>query len=309
MNIEEAKAIPMAEFLEKLGYIPEKNYPTKALYKSPLRIEKTASFWLCKVKNAWYDHGLEKGGGILQFAIEYLKSQNVDHTAGDGLRFINLIWKNASTTPFVAEIQPDEQEKYKLKIETVSALKHSALLNYLLDRCIPKELAKRYFKEVQVRNANTGKFFKAIGLKNEAGGYEIRNKLLKASVGEKDISFIRGSDENRTKIHVFEGMMDFVSILVLSDTTQFVDDVIILNSLSRLKKAIPYITNYTYQEVHSWFDNDASGARHREIFNDFIAANRPLKHISHHKEYEGHKDPNDKLVSEKKAAIKKPGAE
>jgi DNA primase len=40
-------------------------------YLSPLRDEKTASFKVNRRLNKWYDHGLGKGGNIIDFAILY----------------------------------------------------------------------------------------------------------------------------------------------------------------------------------------------------------------------------------------------
>ncbi|SFA54851.1 Toprim-like [Pedobacter suwonensis] len=299
MNIEEANAIPMFDLLEKLGCKSYRDYPDSALYKSPLRIEKTASFRVNKVKNVWYDHGIGKGGSTFRFVLEYLKSQNVDHTAGDGLRFLNRIWGDQPITPLIPQSQLAEADRYKLKEKLIYSIKHPALINYLKDRCIPLEIAKLYFKEAEVLNTNSGKTFKAIALKNESSGYELKNKIFKGTINQKDISFIRGTNEEQKRVQVFEGMMDFVSVLVLLDIKRLKDDAIILNSLSCLTKAFPIIEISSYEEVYSYFDNDKAGVNHREILKEFIQSQKGLKHVSLHTKYANYKDVNEWLVAER----------
>lgn len=298
MNIEQANTIPMSEFLKKLNILPYRDYQCSALYKAPHRIEKTASFRVSKTKNVWFDHGTGKGGNFFSFVIEYLKSHKEDCTPSDALRFINNIWDNAPVPPLNELNKINESEENKLKLLSVSPLNHTALIRYIEDRGISRELAELYFKQALVRNENTGKTFNSIALQNEAGGYELKNKLFKGSVGSKDITLVRGTDQNQSIVHVFEGMFDFVSALIMLRLTRFKQDAIILNSLSCLKKSYPYIANYSYKQVYSWFDNDTAGVEHRTILNDFVKSQQGISHVSLHKKYNDHKDVNAWLVSQ-----------
>ncbi len=54
----------MVEYLQKLGYQPQKIRNNDYWYLSPLRDEKTASFKVNRKLNAWYDFGLGQGGNI-----------------------------------------------------------------------------------------------------------------------------------------------------------------------------------------------------------------------------------------------------
>ena len=64
MNIQEVKNIRIADYLQSLGYTPEKQQGNSLWYKSPLREEKDASFKVNTELNRWYDFGLGKGGNI-----------------------------------------------------------------------------------------------------------------------------------------------------------------------------------------------------------------------------------------------------
>ena len=58
MNIQEAKAIPLADYLQCLGYSPVKRQGCNLWYKSPLRTESEPSFKVNTELNRWFDFGL-----------------------------------------------------------------------------------------------------------------------------------------------------------------------------------------------------------------------------------------------------------
>ena len=57
MNIQEAKAIPLADYLQCLGYSPVKRQGCNLWYKSPLRTESEPSFKVNTELNRWFDFG------------------------------------------------------------------------------------------------------------------------------------------------------------------------------------------------------------------------------------------------------------
>ena len=67
MNIEKAKQIPLELVLQKMNYTPSKTNGFDVWYLSPLRDEKTPSFKVNTKINRWYDHGLQKGGNVIDF--------------------------------------------------------------------------------------------------------------------------------------------------------------------------------------------------------------------------------------------------
>ena len=64
MNIQEAKQIRIADYLQSLGYTPVKQQGNSLWYKSPFRQETEASFKVNTELNQWYDFGTGKGGNI-----------------------------------------------------------------------------------------------------------------------------------------------------------------------------------------------------------------------------------------------------
>ena len=79
MNIEEAKKIPIADYLHSLGYSPVKQQGANLWYKSPLREEHEASFKVNTEREQWYDFGAGKGGNIIALAQELYCSDHLPY--------------------------------------------------------------------------------------------------------------------------------------------------------------------------------------------------------------------------------------
>src|SRR4051795_6727649 len=92
-TIQQAKQVDLVEYLEELGYQPQRIRNNDYWYLSPLRDEKTASFKVNAKLNAWYDHGIGKGGNIIDFGILYHRCtvsellQRLGQTGGSDLSF------------------------------------------------------------------------------------------------------------------------------------------------------------------------------------------------------------------------------
>ena len=71
MNCEQANQMNLVDYLYTLGFNPSKIRNDDHWYLSPFRNEKDASFKVNKTKNVWYDHGIGKGGNLVDFATEY----------------------------------------------------------------------------------------------------------------------------------------------------------------------------------------------------------------------------------------------
>lgn len=291
MNIEQANAIALPEILQKIGSMPVRQKGGDIWYNSPFRDEKTASFHVDVNKNKWFDFGIARGGDTVAFVRAYLQSHNEDSTTADALRWIdNMAFSTVSklSIPKPKPIEP----RHTLALTRVSELEHRGLINFLQSRGIPLSLAKKYLKELIVSNANSGRKFHTIGLATESDGYELRNKVFKGCIGAKSISFIRGSRIPAIELHVFEGMMDFLSAVVEQKNHHFMGDVIILNSVTCLPQSFPYIKNYVYRSLYTWLDNDEAGKSATEDLKELAEAEGILTFQAMNKTYAQHKDVN-----------------
>lgn len=296
MNIQEAKAIRLADYLQSLGYSPVKQQGNSLWYKSPLREESEPSFKVNTELNRWFDFGLGKGGNILALARELYQDDYVP----------SLLAKIAGQTPHIRPTsfsfrqQSSEPSFQQLEIRELT---HPALLRYLQERSIDTNIAKSECRELHF-NHNDKPYF-AIGFENVAGGYEIRNSFFKGCIAPKDITHIRQTEQQPDTCYLFEGFMDYLSFLTILKRKQPQSpdlkrqDYMVLNSVSNLNKAIEHLSHY--ERIHCFFDNDQAGNKAcLELQRAFF---HKVRDASIH--YSGYKDLNDFLCGRKAVEDKK----
>ena len=291
MNIEDAKKIRIADYLHSLGYTPIKKQGASLWYKSPFREEYEPSFKVNADRNLWYDFGAGKGGNIITLAQELYASDSIPYLLDNIAEQSPAICPISFSFGKQSSLQPSFQQ---LEIVPLSS---PALYSYLQERGINAELAKRECKEV--RFTNNGKHYFAIGFPNVSGGYEVRNRFFKGCISPKGITHIRQQGEPREKCLVFEGMMDYLSFLMLrmksSPNTPCLDgqDYVILNSTANVAKAIDVL--YPYERIHCLLDNDYAGWKAtREIEKEYSFHVRDFSC-----NYRGYADLNDYLCGKR----------
>ena len=291
LSIEEARQTDMVDYLSKLGYEPAKVKGIDYWYLSPLREERTPSFKINRKINRWYDHGLGKGGNIIDFAILYDNC-----TVGEFLQQLsgNLSFQQPPVKQFdkQAVSEPDN----KIIILQEKALCSFSLLRYLHQRRLPMDLVDRYCREVKYEL--NGKEYFGIGFKNNSGGYEIRNPYFKASSSPKDFTtFNNGAKE----ASVFEGFTDFLSFMAIhKNQSQTPSDFVILNSVSFFEKARSFMEEH--ECIRLYLDRDATG---QNCSRYALSLNKKYKDESCL--YQHHNDLNDWLVNFGKAQKKSLG--
>lgn len=290
MDIEKARRIPLAVILEKLGVAPSKSSQKEAWYLSPFRDEKTASLHVDLAKNIWYDFGEGKGGDNITFVCEYLASVGQDSTIPDALRWLESRGGSATLIASVPARKKSEKNP-KLVIKSVQPLCHIALVNYLKSRGIPLKVAQKHIKEVSVYHSERRKTYFSIGFQNEEQGYELRNPYFKGCVSPKYISFIQGTMTKPEGIHLFEGFMDYLSVITQRKGKALLNDTIVLNSLSCMKQATALIKSNGYSVGISWLDNDNAGQKALNAFDAF-SKTEGMIHKPKNDIYAPHKDVN-----------------
>lgn len=290
MNAVQAKQIKIADYLHSLGHSPVKQQGNSLWYKSPFREEREASFKVNTDRNEWYDFGAGKGGNIIALAQELYNSDNVPYLLEQ------IAKQNPAIRPVSFSFGRQSSTEPSFQNLEVVPLSSPALLAYLQERGINAELAKRECKEV--RFANNGKHYFAIGFPNVSGGYEVRNRFFKGCIAPKDITLIRHQGEPGETCYLFEGFMDYLSFLTLRQKNcpgcPDLDrqDYIILNSVANLSKALHLLGGY--EHIHCFLDNDKAGTDTlQELRREYGIRIRDASHI-----YNGHKDLNDYLCKQ-----------
>jgi len=291
MNIEQAKAIPIAQILEHINFQPTRTNDKESWYLSPIRAEKTASFHVHSSKNLWFDFGEGIGGDNIKLVQAILKSQGQSASVSDALSWLHeTIGGNAVYQPVQRSFA--ENKEPALSVKSVKAISNVALIHYLESRGIPLSVAQKVLKQVSFTNSNTGKTLFALGLLNEEEGYELRNPFFQGSVGMKTISFIRGTQPKPPGINFFEGMMDYLSVVTQRNGVPLKNDTIVLNSVACVQHAIPYLTGYGYSIAYTWMDNDAAGKKAARSLAHIFKTEESIAHCPMNRVYQPYKDVN-----------------
>lgn len=269
MNIELANGIAMPEILQKLGCKPVKENKSHIWYHSPFRPDRTASFLVNISPNTWEDLGTGNSGNVVEFAAAYLKSNDEDYTGADALRWLKNMMLSPASLLYLSGERPEESNTHYV-LKSVYELEHPALIKTLQGKGISYELAKKYVKEVLIRDVTAEKIFAALAVRNEGNGYEFWNDFISGYVAPKNISFIRGSKTPKTdEVHVFEKYVDFLSAVSSQENEVFEGDAIILNSISCLPQIYPYVVTHPYRAINTWFGNDLAGTRATQCLKEF----------------------------------------
>jgi 5S rRNA maturation endonuclease (ribonuclease M5) len=248
LTFNEAKQIPIIDYLDKFGIMPAKISGNDYWYFSPFRDERTPSFKVNVKKNLWYDHGLGEGGSIIDLGARLHQcslSQFLEDLSEDKHSF--NVTKN---TPSV------HAQENRLEILAVKELTDPGLIQYLKERGIEPGNARLYCPEVEF--AIKGRSYTAIAFPTNSGSYELRNRWFKGSSSPKDISLIKGDLD---KLCIVEGFIDFLSLQQLQGNhfTRITrnSSFLILNSLALLNRSVSIIKNY--RDVNLFLDNDSAG--------------------------------------------------
>jgi hypothetical protein len=282
IKINKLKEIPIDFVLSKYGIKAVKTRYNCAWYFAFDREENTASIKVDSVMNRFYDHGIGKGGSVIDIVMLIQRC-----TLNDAIQFLSDF----------DGLQMEEHIKTtrKLKIENssififkVQKLVHPPLLEYLEKRFIELCVAEKYCHQVHYNVS--GKNYFGIGFLNDQGGYEIRSKYFKGGSSPKTItSILNGSKE----LVIFEGFFDFLSYLTIKPEKQKLYDFIILNSVSNHVKITPEII-IKYDLVYLFLDNDNAGKKTTELIQ-----NKTKKVFDYSTKYEAFNDLNEYLIHEK----------
>ena len=272
MSLQDIKRISIREYLGARGIKPQQERGNRAMYFSPFRRENNASFSVNYDENVWYDHGTGEGGSIID-----LVARMENCSVGEA---ISRLEQNNSLP--AVERRPTAGNS-RIEIKSVEPLNHPALVRYLQVRSIDLTAARKYCNEV--RYAIDGKEYFAIGFKNDAGGWELRNPKFKGSSTPKNITTLNNESDT---VMVFEGFTDFLSYLSMKGNPSPSIDSAVLNSVTNLVKAIPFLQSH--KTVHAFLDNDEAGQKALEKLRASLPSSEVVDQSGF---YRNHKDLND----------------
>lgn len=296
MNSYQAKRIPLAEILGRLGKTPHQERRGELWYLSPFRDETEPSFKINQERNIWYDFGLGRGGNVIDFVREYYHlSDNLTEILRHCETLVGSSALPRSAPKSAKPPAPANESTDALQVTALQPLRNRALIGYLEKRGIPSGIALPWLKEMHY--TREGKAYFALAFHNDSGGFELRNPYFKGVHGRKDITLLRCDEAKaETPALVFEGFMDFLSHLVHSGRADPGATVIILNSVAMKNRAVKVIRELGVKEIRLYLDRDESGQALTEAFT------RELAEVTVRDSsglYEGFKDYNAFLIGQR----------
>ena len=299
---QEKKQLHSISIIEIMAHYGKRLEHTRSgLYYSPFRDERTPSFQIDEAKNTWYDYGTSEGGGLFDFVCKL-----AGITRGEVYDWLASFRHMVPESEYKAVIAPLMQRKPQASRIVIDSASHTftkdKLIEYALSRAVSKEVLAKYCEEViyHIDSAPDRKFF-AIGFKNNSGGYVLRSSISKRC-SSSDITTLDSNGQmswevTSDKVIVFEGFMDFLSWItdVKQQTPQY--DCCILNSVSNVAKALPWIMEHS--NIAAFMDNDQAG---RETLQKIMDCASEGAHdvcvYDMARLYEGYNDLNEKLSDE-----------
>lgn len=268
--------------------IPESR-EMKNMYLSPFREESSPSLHADPKKNLWYDHGEGSGGTVVDLVMRVRRCEY-----RDALKFLSDIKPDVSAPTYTA---PEEEKEYVMDIVGTGPLYSYYLEDYIVSRGINLRTAHIYCREIKVRNTRTGKTFTHIGFKNNAGGYALKSpsgfkSTTKSGITTIDAGGAMTTNPSRDNVAVFEGFFDFLAWMTLHKKDIPPCDVVVLNSVNNVQKAMAYLG--LHKKISLWLDNDEAG---RKAVKSIQSAFPDKEIIDRSGNYSDVKDVNDWLLS------------
>jgi hypothetical protein len=276
MTSNQANSVSIREFLAGINIRPKMEKSYYGMYFSPFRAETFPSLKVDYRKNLWYDFGSGEGGTMIDLVMKLYRCA-----------FTEAMKKlESGNTPPIILPEKLKPQADKTVLREVRPLRNKALISYLAQRGINSETALNHC--VEAHYSVNGKKYYAVGFRNDAGGYELRNRYFKGSVSPKDITtFSLETDV----CMIFEGFLDFLSYMTMEQQSHPQIDTVVLNSTAHLEKAMEFLKNHCL--IRTYLDNDASG---KQVLSEIIKQHGRVDDMS--ALYEQYKDLNEHLMNQ-----------
>lgn len=280
MKIEDIKNIPIESYLKIKGIEPSREKGKSLYYAAVWRNgDNPNNVHVNTERNVWYDYKDGVGGGIIELVMLVEKC-----TLPEALKILGSGYSDI--TVFKNFEKNENIEKVKsINITKVIDIYSYAIKNYVQERGISLDIAKKYCKEINYTFDNIKSYY-ALGFQTMTKSWVIRNKYFKGCTGQ-DITYF---DNKSSSSIVFEGFIDFLSFIELYGEAKY--NVVVLNSIVNTKKNEKFISIVnTSEKVYLLLDNDKDGEKTVKnlqlLYGEKIIDKSSL--------YEGYNDLNDYL--------------
>lgn len=250
MKIEDIKNIPIESYLKIKGIEPSREKGKSLYYAAVWRNgDNPNNVHVNTERNVWYDYKDGIGGGIIELVMLVEKC-----TLPEALKILGSGYSDI--TVFKNFEKNENIEKVKsINITKVIDIYSYAIKNYVQERGISLDIAKKYCKEINYTFDNIKSYY-ALGFQTMTKSWVIRNKYFKGCTGQ-DITYF---DNKSSSSIVFEGFIDFLSFIELYGEAKY--NVVVLNSIVNTKKNEKFVSIVNSSEkVYLLLDNDKDGEK------------------------------------------------
>lgn len=214
---------------------------------------------------------------VVELVQDTLQGQGLRCTEADALHWLKFnIGYPAMTDKFRLPVATASKQ-YTIAYKT--ALQEKSLIRYVQQKGFSYAEAKRFFKQVYVRNKSTGKEFRVLGMRNEEGGYALYNPYLEAMTAPVSVSFIRGAENDHKRVYLFKTPFDYRRAL-RSYRDIALHDSIVLHHYGCTDHAAAYLRGFGYQRLYTVFDDSREGQRATEALRWLCTTEQQLQHYS-----------------------------
>ena len=263
-------------------------------YFSPFRQESVPSFHISPDGARWYDFGLGAGGRAVALVCRLLGCDG-------GRAYDFLAGLSATYVPVESSCRRHSSGRSSagIRIFSVSdAVGSASLRGYAISRGISTGTLESCCSEVCFGyTGRQGYRGKAIGLKNNSGGWVLRSGTVKKCTSN-DITTIDSygtfSDVPTSPVGVmFEGMFDCLSFLEILGAAGC--DICVLNSVTNVVKAERWIK--AHDALVTFMDNDDAGRKATLRISGVASEGKRCKRINDWSDlYSGFNDLNGRLA-------------
>ncbi|KAA6316536.1 DNA primase [termite gut metagenome] len=280
------KHISIKQYLQERSINPiiERGY--YGMYCSPFRKDNHPSLKVDYHRNIWFDFGTNEGGSIIDLVMRMEGYSFKEAAAKLEKEYAGIDPDSFSFhRDNIKDSIPNSGNESTLFVLKILPITHPALIDFVRERKIDRELADLYCKKIHYRISSRNYF--GVGFRNDRGGYELSNPSgFKGCISPKEITTVRN---NMDTCLVFEGFWDFLSYLTLQNVKQTKHDAVILNSIANVSKAMGFIK--MHKDIYTYLDNDEGGQRATRLIKETCPSINDRSVY-----YRGYKDLNDYLV-------------
>lgn len=285
MNTTDINKILIWEFLSSISIEPEREFNGYWIYKSFINPQqKTGSLKVSK-SNLWVDYSDNNRGGTL---IDLILLIYPEFTVRDIVRKFNQgDFSFHQLTPSPNSYEHSASDSFEI-LQEDEIINNPLLCCFLAaDRGIDIQIAQRYLKAYQYRVK--GRLFWNLGTRNHLGGYNLFSKGFKCATKQAVTLFTHSNSKSRI---YFEGIIDFLSFLMIYPDQEMFHDYCILNSVNNLKKTLEI--HPLIQTTIAFLDRDHAGDRATNLLKT-EALKQSSKFYDYRSTFQG-KDLNDYLL-------------